>query len=859
MHEDSLVGELSEPELREMIPQLQELTERYKRTELIQKTLYGISELSSSANNLNELYQSIHSLVQGFMPANNFYVAFYDKENTKLVFDYFVDENDSILLTDMPYEKTEFGITGYILRSGRSITLSKENFHQQALEKGFNIIGTVPIDLMGIPLKRGQETIGAMVVQSYNDRVRYNRDDIDILNFISRHIVTSVERVKQRELTENMIRQRTQQLQESNNNLSAEIQERKRIESLQNALFEISELSASNESEALTFYGKLHDILSRLMHAPNFYIAELVEQRTTITFPYFVGRNDDSNKARKLSNGLTEYVIRAGKAVLMNTDMIKRLQGTNEIDESICQKMLALKNCWLGAPLSINGEVLGVIAVQTYGTTKDYDKGDLDVLRFVSNQIAAAMQRQRASQALRNYNRHLARMVSERTAELDRSNKSLKKQIEQRKEIEARLVHDAHHDSLTGLPNRTLFNKRLELAIASKQRYDYHNYALLFIDLDRFKQINDTLGHHVGDEFLKDVSNRIDSCKRSHDLLARLGGDEFVVLLDSFESIDDVELIAQRIVENVSKPFTIENKEVYSGASVGVVNITQEYTEGDSALRDADAAMYYAKNLGKNRYIVFDTSMRSSVVREIELENDFRNAFNNDAFDYCTQPIICQHTRQTLYNEFTLAWRNKGKSYSRAQFWELAHATGLNHTINDHLINVAIKQLKVWQSIEETRHQKLGITLSAEHLMYKESYRNLLDVIENSEINSNNLVVELAEESLNKFPRHISIIVNKLHALGVIVVLDNFGNELGSLNHLFNLQFNYLKLSAALTNSMLDSPATKRLVQSILMLAKGAEISVIADGIDCERLLNEFKRLDCHLFQGQAIEKTQIL
>ncbi len=859
MRKNALVGELSERELREMIPQLHELTERYKRTELIQKTLYSISEIASTASNLNELYQSIHSLIQGFMSADNFFVAFYDKDKANLIFDYFVDENDTSLLSQMQYEKIKNGITGYILRTGANLTLTKENLHDQAEEKGFTILGSEPIDLMGIPLKRGKETIGAMVVQSYEDKVRYDSDDIEILNFISRHIVNSVERVKQREFTEDMIRQRTQQLQDSNNNLIAEIQERKRMELLQSALYEISELSTSNELDAITFYGQLHDILSNLMQAPNFYIAEIDEHGDRLTFPYFVGRSDDANKPRQLGKGLTEFVIRNKIAVLIDSNEIKKLQDTNEVEHSTCQQMLATKNCWLGAPLFVNGDVFGVIAIQTYGVTKDYEQSDLDVLRFVANQISAAMERQRAAQELRNYNRHLTRMVSERTAELDRSNKSLKKQIEQRKEIEAKLVHDAHHDALTGLPNRTLFKKRLELAIASKQRYDYYNYALLFIDLDRFKQINDKLGHHAGDEFLKDVAKRIDSCKRSHDLLARLGGDEFVVLLDSFESINDVETIAKRIVEAVGKPFSIENKVVYSGASVGIVDITQEYTEGSLALRDADAAMYYAKNLGKNRYILFDKSMRSNAVQEVELENDFRNAFHNNEFDYCTQPIVCQQTNAVLYHEFTMVWRNKGQVYGRAEFWELAHGTGLNHTINQHLIDVTIKQLKVWQSIHETRHQKLGITLSAEHLMYKESYHNLLEMIETSEIDSKNLVVELAEQSLNKFPRHMSVIVNKLHELGVIVVLDNFGNELGAINHLFELDFNYLKLSAALTNSMLDSPIKRQIVASIVKLAQSSGINVIADGIDCKQLLTEFQNLECHLLQGEQIEKIRAL
>merc|ERR1712000_323960 len=234
----------------------------------------------------------------------------------------------------------------------------------------------------------------------------------------------------------------------------------------------------------------------------------------------------------------------------------------------------------------------------------------LELLRFVSHHIAVAIERKRNTESMQQYNALLEEKVRERTRELDKINSFLKQQIEERKEIELKLIHDAHHDSLTDLPNRTMFTSRLELAVANKQRYPENLFAVLFIDLDRFKIINDTLGHHAGDEFLIEVSKRITKCIRGHDLLARHGGDEFVLLLDNFEYTSDVEEISARIIDSISEPFILDDKEMYSGASIGIAHVETYYRSADEVIRDADAAMYQAKSLGRGRLVIFDKSMR---------------------------------------------------------------------------------------------------------------------------------------------------------------------------------------------------------------------------------------------------------
>lgn len=853
MHKNEVIGELSEHELRELIPQLQSLTDKYKRSERIQKALYNISELSSSLDNFDNLYAEIHNIVSGFMLADNFFVAFYEAQEERIQFAYFVDERDEETVQTISYDKIKNGVTAHILRSGKTLVLTKENFSEVQAKYNFEMLGTPPVDLIGVPIIRDNQVIGAMVVQSYHDNVRYDADDLEILIFISQHIVTARDRIIHRELTESLIADRTEQLVKANHTLEAEITERMRMEQLQKTLFEISELSTNVNGNIGEFYSKLHSILKHLVNANNCYIALLDKSEQNLEFPYFVGRDEDFNSTRKLTRGLTEYVIRTKETILVDNVKITELVDSNDIDRKFVLRMLKEGNSWMGAPLQVDGKVKGVIAVQTYGEGDDYEDDDLDILRFVSQHISVAMERLEAANELVNLNQQLSEKVQERTAELHKSNQSLKKQIEQRKDIELKLIHDAHHDGLTNLPNRVMFNSRLELAIASKQRYNEHNFALLFIDLDRFKSINDTLGHHAGDEFLIEASRRINECKRSHDLLARLGGDEFVILVDTFNTISDVEAVAQRIVDSISSVFVIEEKEVFSGASIGVAEITAAYLNPDDVLRDADTAMYQAKNLGRNRYVIFDISMRKQLMEEIDDERTFREAFQTGEFEYTIQPIKHLDDESILFYECTINWPLHPKCARSKSFWSLADKCGLTHEINKQLMEEAFRILHNWRLAPDYKNSKIGLSLSIEHLLHKSSFDDLVQQIEKSEVYSELLVIELSELALTRFTKYLPSMLNQLQSLGVTLVLDNFGSHSGSLNHLFKYDFDYIKLNPNLVNTFGMSDKYHRLVKSIVMISNEMGIGVIADGVNDEMILQELNEIGCHFGQGSVM------
>ena len=859
MSSDLTQYELTEEELRELIPQLQQLTDKYKRAERVQKALFDISELASSVSHLNRLYSAIHEIIADFMNADNFFVAFYEQDNNLIDFAYFVDEFDEQTVRQLPAEDMMDGMTGFILRTGQHLFYKREEEERLAKEHGIKLVGSQPFELLGVPLKRGSQVIGAMVVQTYDEGIHYSQEDLEVLLFVSQHIVTTVDRVKNRELTERTIRDRPRQLRKINDDLQEEILERQKVEALQQALFEISELAANLDGDMSVFYTSLHDILARLISAPNCYISTLSEDKQHLEFPYFSDKENESIESRPIGLGLTEFGLRTGQAELINPPRVLELAEAGEIDVSVAQTMLNSANSWLGSPLIVDGEISGIIAVQTYGKHAKYTARDLELLRFVSHHIAVTMERKRSTEAIQRYNSELEARVKERTAELDQANTFLKQQIEERKEIELKLIHDAHHDSLTDLPNRAMFTSRLELAIASKQRYSDNLFAVLFIDLDRFKVINDTLGHHAGDEFLIEVARRIALCIRGHDLLARLGGDEFVVLLDNFDEVSDVEEVASRIINSISEPFLLEGKEMYSGASIGIAHLEPYYRSADEVLRDADAAMYQAKTLGRGRFVMFDKSMRDRLIEELELENEFRRALREEEFDYFLQPVIDLRDDSALYHELYVRWSHPayGK-IAREQFRQVAEQSGLTLDLDLFQLRKACELLKHWRDSGEAPG-RIAVNVSINHLLQASMVNKMVALVENYEVSPHELVFEFDENDLNRRSQYILPAIKKLKRAGITLVLDNFGSGLASLSYLFAYPFDFIKIDHRFVKSLPRSQRNLKLIQSVMLISEHLKFKVIAEGVDSTAQLSALTEIECNYAQGKILKQPKVL
>lgn len=594
------------------------LLSRYKEAYTIQGALLQLSELASHISDMADFYPAIHKMVSEQLHAENFYVVLYDSATQDYRLQYFSDEKDQQLLSSVPSSAFSRGLTGYVIRYQKPLLCDEQQFKELVLSGEIEAQGSPSAHWMGIPLWRADKVIGVMAIQSYDSLYRYNDADLTLFSSIGAHTVIALDRVKSRELLESTVKERTVQLLQINDSLQKEIKERIHGEQLQAALYKISELTASSQ-DMQTFYKAIHKVLCGLMAAENCYIALLDTDHTKLTFPFYIDQYSPAARDRPISRGFTEYVIRCAEAKLINAEQAKQLVDMGEIRRGMSgiEQHERHSSSWLGAPLKIEHNVIGVIAVQSYESDYYYSEQELTILRFVSQHIAVAIQRKLAAEKQKHHQEELERKVFESTRELRQTNLFLRLQVEERKKAEQKLFYDANHDVLTGLANRQMFLQQLKQQFALSKRQPQTGMALLFLDLDRFKLINDTLGHHVGDAFLVESSKRLQSAVREHDLAARFGGDEFVVMLLNLQSEADAEEIAQRIIEKFRQPYMLDGHTVHSGVSIGIAPYLADYHHADAMLRDADAAMYHAKALGRGRYAVFQPSMRDQMLKAL--------------------------------------------------------------------------------------------------------------------------------------------------------------------------------------------------------------------------------------------------
>ncbi|MCF4008806.1 sensor domain-containing diguanylate cyclase [Rheinheimera sp. UJ63] len=597
------------------------LIARQKEAYTIQGALLQLSELASHISDMADFYPAIHKMVSEQLHAENFYVVLYDADTERYQLQYFSDEKDQQLITSIPDNAFSRGLTGYVARYQRPLLCDEEEFDELVRSGEIESQGSPSAHWMGIPLCRGDKIIGVMAIQSYDSQYRYNEQDLKLFSSIGSHTVIALDRVKSRELLESTVKERTLQLQQTNDFLQKEIRERIHGEKLQAALYKISELTASSQ-DMQTFYKAIHKVLCNFMAAENCYIALLNADATKLTFPYYVDQFSPAAFDRPLSRGFTEYVIRCAEARLINPEQAAILVEQGEIRRGMSgttelEKAARHSRSWLGAPLKMDQKVIGVVAVQSYVDGYHYSEQELTILRFVSQHIAVAIQRKLAAEKQKQHQEELERKVFESTRELRQTNLFLRLQVEERKKAEQKLFYDANHDVLTGLANRQMFLQQLKQQFLLNKRQPQTGMALLFLDLDRFKLINDTLGHHIGDAFLIESSKRLLSAIREHDVAARFGGDEFVIMLLNLQSEQDAEEIAQRIIDKFRQPFVLENNSVNSGISIGIAPFSSDYHHADAMLRDADAAMYHAKALGRGRYVTFESGMRDQMLKAL--------------------------------------------------------------------------------------------------------------------------------------------------------------------------------------------------------------------------------------------------
>jgi diguanylate cyclase (GGDEF)-like protein len=411
--------------------------------------------------------------------------------------------------------------------------------------------------------------------------------------------------------------------------------------------------------------------------------------------------------------------------------------------------------------------------------------------------------------------------------------------------------HAAFHDSLTGLPNRAMFTELLKAEIESSKRREHHMFAVLFLDLDRFKNINDSLGHTHGDLLLVAFAERLERALRPVDTLARFGGDEFAILLSGMQDATDAVRVAQRISEELSQPFVLDKNSAFATASIGIALSSSGYDRPEDILRDADTAMYRAKENGKARCEVFDHAMHARAVSRLQLESDLRQAVELKQFCVYYQPIVCLQSGRLAGFEALVRWNHPRHGLvSPADFIPVAEETGLIVPIGEWVLHEACRHIREAQKIFPShRSLSLSVNLSARQVAQTDLLDRIKEALAISKLNAHCLKLEITESVVMENAEAAALMFKQLRALGVQLSIDDFGTGYSSLSYLHRFPLNYLKIDRSFV-SRLTTDNDNAIVRTISTLARNLGMEVIAEGIETEEQYQQLKMLGCEFGQG---------
>ncbi|MDB5981237.1 MAG: diguanylate phosphodiesterase [Pseudomonas sp.] len=835
-------GDASEPALADFAQRLgiQVQTDTLARAQITQRVLYEITYLASSTRDRSVFLVGVHQLLASLIDAENFYLALYDAHSGKISYPYYVDIIDVDALESENYEfldPTHLSLTAQVLTSAQPLLIDAAGIRAAQAEGRFFCIGDRPEFWMGAPLKNASdEVFGMLAMQVYEVSRTYSAEDRALFLVVARHVAMALDRILHRADLEETVMRRTLELSALNDALRQEVAERERAEHLQSALFQIAELS-SQPGDMAELFQTLHGIVGELLFAQNFYIALFDDTVSEVTFPYYVDERQTTRPvARRGRRGLTEYVIRQRRPCLIDPCDAERLAEQGEIElahESV------RSHSWLGIPLFDGDVVRGVLAVQSYTALVSYSQRDQELLTFVSRHIDTALSRRTAAEAIHAANLKLEARVQDRTRELDHAN--------------AKLQHENSHDGLTGLPNRTYLQQRLDSAWSQFDK-EGGQLAVMFIDLDRFKMVNDSLGHHFGDLLLMQAAHRLRSCLRDTDMLARLGGDEFSVLAPE-APLDVVIEIAERILAAFDLPFFINGHEVFSSCSIGIVSAdSQFHHEPADLLRDADAAMYRVKSAGRDSYAVFNQEVRREVSDQVEREGALRNALKrSDELLPYFQPIVSVESGKLVALEALIRWHQPGgRVIAPGEFLPDVEGLRLIGRLDLYMLtSIAL----ILAQPQHANWPPVHVNCSSYSMTRPEFASEVLLLLARHGVAPSRICLELTEGALVAEPAIARQTMQQLADNGMSVVLDDFGAGFSSLSYVHQYRFSGLKIDKSFILELTTSPRSRAIVRAIVRMAESLDLSVVAEGVEDEETLLLLRDMGAGQAQGYYFAK----
>ncbi|MGY1424489.1 bifunctional diguanylate cyclase/phosphodiesterase [Lysobacter sp. A289] len=817
---------------------------RLQLSEQVQRALFAISELAGSDRDMAEVLRGIHRIVGTLMHAENFFIVMRDLELDTLRLIYFADVKDPQPFDELPLDEVKHSATWYVIRDRKALRGDNERLRAQA-SGPMRLVGSDSPAWLGVPMLREGVAHGAIVVQSYQQGIGYSEANQTLLEFVASHILTTLERKSSTELLERSVKLRTQELAQANCDLQFEVAERERTQQLQTALFQIAQLAVDDIDEN-QFYRRIHGIIGQLLNAENLFIALLSDDGSMLEFPYHVDpHSKDWSMSRPLARGLSEYVLRTRQPLLATATLLRELEHRGEIEHH--PGFGFPSESWLGVPLISGDETIGLVAVQSYDPAVSYNLPDQELLGFVASQIANSLHRRRVARFRQQAYEQLEDRVDERTVEL-------REQIRERERIQQQLRHEVMHDALTGLPNRSHLRERIEAALAQMAGQPKRRCALLYLDVDRFKVINDSLGHLAGDAFLREIACRLQASVRKPDLVARLSGDEFAVLLndippDGGSPRSTPTAVAQRVLDLITAPMEIAGRTLEPSASIGIAIGNKNHTQADELIRDADAALYRAKALGRKRWQMFDDSLQRSAVDVLTIEAELRQALLLDQLEPYLQPIVRLTDGKVVGHEALLRWNHPRRGVlCPGDFLQVAEDSGLIQAIDWRVFKRSMVHMA---AMDDDTY--LTINVAPRHLRQKDFAKRLLRLVSHTGMSPTRLVIEITEGSLLDDPEHMRAVLDHLLASGVRTALDDFGTGYSSLSYLHTFPLRMLKIDRTFLAALGKQSNTAPVVSAVIALARALDMVVVAEGVETEEQHRILIALGCELGQGYLL------
>lgn len=583
---------------------------------------------------------------------------------------------------------------------------------------------------------------------------------------------------------------------------------------IQDALFEIAELIFKTKSID-EFYQSLHQCIGRLTLAKNFFVALLKDHGKRIDFPYAIDEFDDKATFTSIDINpnflsITGYALAKDQPFLFYERDIQKM-----LDEKAIYIRGSIPKAWLGVPFG-RGLNKGIVVVQSYSTEFLFQEKDKQLLMFVAKHINNAIERMEAKRKLQFL---------------------------------------ALHDPLTHLPNRSLFQDRLQHAFLHCQNNRHKNIAILFIDVDRFKQINDTYGHHVGDKLLILIVKSISLSLRRTDTLARLGGDEFAILLDGEIDYETICRITEDIIATMATAFNIDGLNIFSSVSIGIATYSDANESAEQLLIDADHAMYQAKLKGRNQYVFFEALEEQNKSSNVKVEYDFDNAVKNLEFIGNYQPLIDFDTGNVIGAEVLVRWQHPKLGLLMPDFFiPILEKSGQIVQLDLYMLKLALSNLKLWADWLP-KNFKLNVNVSTSGFSSKDFISYLQQEHHKSAELLARLCVEITEESLILNVDAVKNNLAILKSLNIPVALDDFGTGFSSLSYLHQFSLDYLKIDKSFVDDINEVSSKVLILDAVVNLAKALTIKTTAEGIETAEQYQKLKEIGCDLGQGYYISK----